>query len=95
MENERTMRIEEIEKGKQGMQEKLSQVTKMVTILIKGKGLLRIPVHEIGLYLGKIMTINSLYQTRTTFVNKKKVKEKFVWTVKTHQRVAKMQPPGQ
>ena len=29
--------MEEIEKGQQGMQEKLSQMTKMVTILIKGK----------------------------------------------------------
>ena len=37
------MRIEEIENGQQGMQEKLSQVTKMVTILIKGKGITEDP----------------------------------------------------
>ena len=35
--------MEEIEKGQQGMQEKLSQVTEMVTILIKGKGITEDP----------------------------------------------------
>ena len=33
MENERIMRMEEIEKGEQGMQEKLSQVTEMVIVI--------------------------------------------------------------
>ena len=37
MENERIMGMEEIENGQQGMQEKLSQVMKMLTSLIKGK----------------------------------------------------------
>ena len=37
MANERTVRIEEIEKGQQDMQEKISQVTKMVMSLIKRK----------------------------------------------------------
>ena len=43
MEIERIMRMKEIEKGQQGMQEKLSQVTEMVTILIKGKGITEDP----------------------------------------------------
>ena len=33
------MRIEEIEKGQQEIQEKFSQVTKLVTNLTKGKGI--------------------------------------------------------
>ena len=45
--------MEKIEKGQQDMQEKISQVTKMVMSLTKGRGLLRIPVHKIGLYLEK------------------------------------------
>ena len=44
--------MEKIEKGQQDMQEKISQVTKIVTSLTKGRGLLRILVHKIGLYLG-------------------------------------------
>ena len=39
MVNGRTISIEEIEKGQQEMQEKISQVTKMVTNLTKGKGI--------------------------------------------------------
>ena len=37
------MRIEEIEKGRQGIQEKVFQVTEMVTSLIKGKGITEDP----------------------------------------------------
>ena len=37
MENGRTMRIKEIEKGQQEIQEKFFQVTKLVTNLTKGK----------------------------------------------------------
>ena len=69
MENERIMGMEEIENGQQGMQEKLSQVTKMVTILIKGKGITEDPSLRENLHLGKI-TIHPLCQIQTTFVNK-------------------------
>ena len=43
MTNERTMRMEEIEKGQQDMQEKISQMTEMVTSLTKGKGITKDP----------------------------------------------------
>ena len=43
MENGRTVRIKEIEKGQQEMQEKIFQVTKMVTNLTKGKGITNDP----------------------------------------------------
>ena len=36
---EKTMRVEENEKGQQEMQEKIAQMTKMVTSLTKGKGI--------------------------------------------------------
>ena len=39
MENEKTPRMEELESGQQEMQEKISQVTKMVINLMKGKGI--------------------------------------------------------
>ena len=37
MENEKTPRMEELESGQQEMQEKITQMTKMVTNLTKGK----------------------------------------------------------
>ena len=43
MENGRTVRIKEIEKGQQEMQEKIFQVTKMVTSLKKEKGITEDP----------------------------------------------------
>ena len=39
MENEKTPRMEELESGQQEMQEKIAQMTKMVTNLTKGKGI--------------------------------------------------------
>ena len=39
MASEKTMRLEEIEKGQQEMQEKIAQMTKMVMSLTKGKGI--------------------------------------------------------
>ena len=36
---EKTMRVEEIEKAQQEMQEKIAQMAKMVTSLTKGKGI--------------------------------------------------------
>ena len=39
MENEKTPRMEEIESGRQEIQEKTAQMTKMVTNLTKGKGI--------------------------------------------------------
>ena len=43
MANERIMRMEEIEKWQQDMQEKVSQVTEMVTSLTKRKGITEDP----------------------------------------------------
>ena len=43
MANERTMRMENIEKGQQDIQEKISQVTEMVTSLTKRKGITEDP----------------------------------------------------
>ena len=37
MKNEKTLRMEELESGQQEMQEKIAQITKMVTNLTKGK----------------------------------------------------------
>ena len=37
--SEKTMRVEETEKGQQKMQEKIARMTKMVTNLTKGKGI--------------------------------------------------------
>ena len=39
MTSEKTMRVKEIEKGQQEMQEKIVQMTKMVTNLTRGKGI--------------------------------------------------------
>ena len=39
MENEKTPRMEELESGQQEIQEKTAQMMKMVTNLIKGKGI--------------------------------------------------------
>ena len=39
MASEKNMRMEEIESGQQEMQEKIAQMTKMVTSLTKGKGI--------------------------------------------------------
>ena len=39
MENEKTLRMEELETGQQEMQEKISRATKMVINLTKGKGI--------------------------------------------------------
>ena len=39
MASEKNMRMEEIESGQQKMQEKIAQMTKMVTSLTKGKGI--------------------------------------------------------
>ena len=47
------MRIEEIKKGQQEMQKKISQVTKMVTNLIKGKGIIDDPSLQVGPTLRK------------------------------------------
>ena len=43
MANERTIRMEKIEKGQQDMQEKIFQVTEMVTSLTKRKGITKDP----------------------------------------------------
>ena len=43
MADESTMRMEEIEKGQQDMQEKISQATEMVTSLTKGQGITKDP----------------------------------------------------
>ena len=43
MENEKTPRMEELESGQQEMQEKIAQMTKMVTNLTKGKGIIDDP----------------------------------------------------
>ena len=40
MASEKNMRMEEIESGQQEMQEKIAQMTKMVTSLTKGKGII-------------------------------------------------------
>ena len=39
MENEKTLRMEELKNGQQEMQEKITQMTKIVTNLTKGKGI--------------------------------------------------------
>ena len=39
MESGKTLRMEEMESGQQEMQEKIVQITKMVTNLTKGKGI--------------------------------------------------------
>ena len=39
MESGKTLRMEELESGQQDMQEKITQMTKMVTSLTKGKGI--------------------------------------------------------
>ena len=39
MASEKAIRVEKIEKGQQEMQEKIAQMTKMVTSLTKGKGI--------------------------------------------------------
>ena len=66
----KTPRMEELKSGQQKMQEKIAQMTKMVTSLIKGKGLLMIPVYKKGLHPEKVAQIHLLSQIRTTFVNK-------------------------
>ena len=43
MASEKSMRMEEIEKGQQDMQEKISQATEMVTSLTKGNGIIEDP----------------------------------------------------
>ena len=48
MANERTMRMEKIEKGQQDMQEKIFQVMKMVTSLTKRKGITEDPDSQDG-----------------------------------------------
>ena len=70
MESGKTPRMEELENEQQEMQEKIAQMTKMVTSLIKGKGLLMIPVYKKSLRLGKMASIHLLCQIKTTFVNK-------------------------
>ena len=62
--------MEELESGQQEMQEKIAQMTKMVTNLTKAKGLQMIPVYKESLHLGKVAQIHPLSQIRTTFVNK-------------------------
>ena len=39
MESEKTLRMEELKSGQREMQEKIAQMTKMVTNLTKGKGI--------------------------------------------------------
>ena len=46
--------MEEIEKGQQDMQEKISQVMEMAVSLIKRKGTTKDPVYKKGLHLGKM-----------------------------------------
>ena len=54
--------MEELESGRQEMQEKIAQMTKMVTNLTRGKGLLMIPIYKESLYLGKVARIHPLGQ---------------------------------
>ena len=83
--------MEEIEKEEQGMQEKLSQVTKMVIILIKGKGITKDPSSRDRLASWK----NNDGQFNVPNPNDLCEQEKSVWTIKIHQRAVKMQPFGQ
>ena len=53
MASEKTMRVEEIEKGQQEMQEKIAQMMKMVTNLTRGKGITDDPDLQRILHLGK------------------------------------------
>ena len=56
MEDEWTVRIEEIENGQQNMQEKMSQVMKMMTDLIKGNGIIEDPKSQKRLASRKMTT---------------------------------------
>ena len=76
MASEKTMRVEEIKKGQQEMQEKIAQMTKTVTNLTKGKWItddpdFLIPIYKEILHLGKTALILPLSQIRMTLVNKK------------------------
>ena len=59
MENEKTLRTEELESGQREMQEKIPRATKMVINLTKGKGITDDPE---SLYLGKATLIHLLCQ---------------------------------
>ena len=66
----KTPRMEELENGQQEMQEKIAQMTKMVTDLTKGKGIIDDPSLQRELTSGRMALIHPLCQIRMTYVNK-------------------------
>ena len=70
MKSGKTLRMEKLESGQQEMQDKIAQMTKWVTNLTKGKGLLMIPIYKESIHLGKVAQIHPLSQIRTILVNK-------------------------
>ena len=84
MANGRTMRIEEIEKWQQEIQEKISQITKMVINLTKGKGIIDNLSLQVGPTLRKDDINSSIVPNPNDPREQKKIKERPVWTVRTH-----------
>ena len=71
MASEKTMRVEEIGKGQQEMQEKIAQMTKTVTSLTKEKGITDDPSLQREPMSWKDGINPSIVPNRTTYVNKK------------------------
>ena len=90
MANGRTLRIEEIEKGQQEIQEKFSQVTKMVTNSTKGKGITNDPSLQGGPTLRKDGIDLSIVPNSDEPCEQKKIMERPIWTVRTHQCATEM-----
>ena len=70
MASEKNMRMEESGNGQQVIQEKIAQTMKMVTNLIKEKGITDDSSYRKSLHPEKMVSIHLLCQIRMTFVSK-------------------------
>ena len=91
MANEKNMRMEEIESGQQEMQEKIAQMTKMVTRLTKGKRITADPSLQSEPRWHRSIHCAKFERPMST----RKIEERTVWTVKIRRHAAKVQSLGQ
>ena len=88
--SEKTSRMEELERGQQAMQEKISQATKMTTNLTKGKGITDGPSLQ-----RKLASLKGGIDPHWAKFGQplwtRKIKERTIWTVTSRRHAAKVQ----
>ena len=95
MASEKTMRVEEIEKGQQEMQEKIVQMTKTVTSPKKEKGITDDPNLQREPMSWKDNIDPSIVPNLNDYCEQEELKKKIVWTVTSRRHAAKVQSPKQ